>query len=300
MTWFLTGLGVCLLAAGLWLALSAALHLPGGRARKAIAFLTGGMVSPGDAFVRPLAVRLAKWIRLNPYKKQRLQNKLDFAKADMTPEYYTAYSYALGLWMLPVLLLTGYITVRSRSLYLAVVTVLLAMLAWQIVRRSLRRVVHWTIMRHNTLEMEWPRLGSHIRQSLAAGGTPDVRRLLKGYLPSAGAPMREELEITLADMATGSPDMALEHLAARADSENATALMQILIGVEKGEDMQTALDGLDRQLREWEITALREEAENRPAECQSAQLYLLLSMIVLWGVVIGIAVVQNLNAFGMY
>lgn len=288
-----------LTAYGLRLILSSSLHLPTARARRAIAFLTGHMEPLSDAILRPLTGRLEKMVRLNPYKRRHLAKQLDFAEADMTPEHYIAYAYAQGLLTLPLPILCFLMAANGGGLYFIFMGVLSVLLVWQLVRRALRRVNRWTIRRHNTLEMEWPNLAAYIRQNLTEDASPDIRRLFAEYRQTASEPMQAEIDVLLADLTIGEPDIALERFSTRADSENATALMRAVIAIEKGEDMRAYLDGLDRQLRDWQVVALREEAERRPEECQPALIFLLIAMIALYAAVGGTQIVNGLRGFGM-
>lgn len=296
----LTGAVLIALAAyGLHLILSSSLHFPTARARRAIAFLTGQMEPLSETVLRPLTAWIEKLVRLNPYKRRHLAKQLDFAEAEMTPEHYIAYAYAQGLLALPLPILCFLLTANGGGLYFMVMGVLSVLLVWQLIRRALRRVNRWTIRRHNTLEIEWPNLAAYIRQNLTEDAAPDIRRLFSEYRLTASEPMRAEIDVLLADLTIGEPDIALERFASRADSENATALMREVIAIEKGEDMRTYLDGLDHQLREWQVVALREEAERRPEEYQPALIFLLIAMIALYAAVGGTQIVNGLRGFGM-
>lgn len=286
------------LAFGLYQIVSLRLHLPSARARQVLSMLNDDVnISLSEALYRPLAERLAKWIRLGKYRKRRLARQLSLAGVDMTPEYYVAGSVVMGLYLL-VLAAALLLLSLSFGLLFVLLGVWVALMAVLMVRRMLRRVHKWTQAHHNTLEAELPKLASNVVQSLKTDTHPDIQHVLERYNQNvAGPAMKKELTTLIADMATGSREIALDRFAARLDSEHASALTHALASIDKGENMRAFLSDLDVQLLNWEVLQLREEAANRPAEFTPAYIALLFSMVVLLVVLFGTVIWNSLQVF---
>jgi len=289
-------LAAVLFGCGLFLLLCTVFHLPSVRAKKRLASLESGKRPLSEALADPLARRLARILPMGVYRKRRLEKQLSFAGMDVTPQFYTAFAVAVGLYAaIPAILLFAFAAVSRSVIFALFGTVFLiaaVLVFWLELHRTGKRAKRY----HEELEAELPKLAAAVKQGLAS--SPDVYYILDRYRRNvAGEGMRKELDILLADMATGDREIAMGRFEARMGSEHASALVRALIGIDHGEDMQTYLDGLDVQLREWELNQLRKEAAKRPDELRPASIALLGSMLLLYAVLFGTVIWNSIQVF---
>lgn len=285
-----------LFGCGLYALLCARLHLPSSRAVGVLASLESEKTPLSEALAYPLAHRLARFLPMEGYRKRRLEKELSLAGMDMTPQYYVAFAVTMGLYAaVPALLLFLFAVVSHSTIFALFGVVLLAaavLVFWLEIHRTGKRVR----LLHDELEAEIPRLTAAVRQGLSS--TPDVYYVLDRYRRDvAGKALRRELDILLADMATGDREIAFTRFGGRCASEHASALVRALIGIDRGEDMQTYLDGLDVQLREWELNQMKKEAAKRPDELRPANIALLGSMLVLYAILFGTVIWNSVSLF---
>ncbi|MFT9078378.1 hypothetical protein [Ethanoligenens sp.] len=290
------------LAAGVYLLVSTYLHLPSRHAKKMLALQCDeSNIALSEALYQPVAKQIAKWIPLGRFRKRRLARQLSAAGVDMTPEYYVAGALTMGLYLFAIAAILLLLSVQGGLLFL-LMGLWMAFMAGMMVRRMLLRVRKWTRGYHQALEADLPKLGSAIRQAVKIDRNPDMYYVLEQYVARANPAMKAELTILLADMRTGPRIAALNRFEARLNSPHASTLVKAIIGIERegGAHMQELLDGLDRQLRDWEILQLREEAQNRPSEFNPAYIGLLLAMILLYATLFGTVLLNAVQAFNQY
>ena len=290
---------VALLAAcGLYLFLCTAAHLPSVRAVRVLAALDGGRTALSEALAAPLARPLSRILPLEATYKRQLAKRLDFAGMDCTPEYYVSFAIVMALLASVPAILLLIAAALLGNLLPALFGFMLLLLAVVVFRMEMSRTGRSAKAYRAELADELPKLTDAVRRGLdAEAGAPDVYYVLDRYRHVAGPAMRKELDILLADMATGDRQTALNRFESRLSSDHASALCRALIGVDKGEDMQTYLDGLDVQLREWEWNRLKAEAAKRPDELRPASLAMLGSMMVLYAVLFGTVIWNSAQVF---
>ncbi|MFT9057612.1 MAG: hypothetical protein ABF449_13590 [Ethanoligenens sp.] len=184
------------------------------------------------------------------------------------------------------------------NLFFALFGFMFALLAVVAFRLEMSRTGRSAKAYRAELADELPKLTDAVHRGLdAEAGNPDVYYVLDRYRHVAGPAMRKELDVLLADMATGDREIALNRFESRLSSEHASALCRALVGIDKGEDMQVYLDGLDVQLREWEWNRLQTEAAKRPDELRPASLAMLGSMLVLYAVLFDTVIWNSAQVF---
>ena len=290
---------VALLAAcGLYFLLCAWAHMPSTRAVRVLAALDGGRTALSEALAAPLARPLSRILPLEATYRRQLAKRLDFAGMEMTPEYYVAFAIVMGLLALIPAIPLFVAAALLGNLFFALFGFMFFLLAVVIFRLEMSRTGRSAKAYRAELADELPKLTDAVRQGLdAEAGNPDVYYVLGRYRHVAGPAMRKELDILLADMATGDREIALNRFESRLSSDHASALCRALVGIDKGEDMQVYLDELDVQLREWEWNRLKAEAAKRPDELRPASLALLGSMLVLYAVLFGTVIWNSAQVF---
>lgn len=284
-----------LFGVGLFLLVSGRLHLPSARAVHALAALDGEKMPLSEAIAAPLARPLSHILPMDTARKRRMQKELALADMEMTPEYYVAFAVVMGLYAaLPAVLLFVLADVSGTMIWGLFGTVFLVaafLVLWLELHRMGKRAKNY----REELENELPALTAAVRQGLET--SPDIYYVLDRYRGVAGKAMKRELNTLLADMATGDREIALTRFEARLGSERASALVRALVGIDRGEDMQTYLEGLDISLREWELNQLKKEAAKRPDELRPANLVLLCSMLVIYAVLFGTEIWNSVQVF---
>ena len=94
----------------------------------------------------------------------------------------------------------------------------------------------------------------------------DVLSMLEGYRTSAGKLFRGELEITIADMKSGSPEQALNRLAGRVGSSMLSQVTRGLMGGLLGDNGVIYFSLLSHDFQNSEIQSLEKDAQKRPGQ----------------------------------
>ena len=202
------------LAAGLYFVLADLLKIP--RLATERALISAGrkersLVKSMETLILGWSLKLAPLIRLDAYKRRRLETKLTAAGLDMTPEVYTAYTV-----LKPCLILLGIIPCL---LILPILTPLVVVLALLTYFKESRRADELCKARMELVEGELPRFVATIHQELAA--SRDVLRILENYKKHAGPDFARELDVLTADMRSS----ALKPVWARPSSRISSAVL---------------------------------------------------------------------------
>lgn len=210
----LFGFGAFFLLAGL-------LRLPTSASTKAVLTVTNrGRRRKGslDALLFDMAAKLSEVMRIDGYKRRKLEAQLKSAGLHMTPETYLAKAWVKGgliaLLMIPALLIFP---------ILAPVILFLVVAVFFKEQKQAEEIVQ---KKREEIEYELPRFVNTIVQELKS--SRDVLNILKAYQRSAGEDMKRELEITIADMASGNEETALTRFESRIGS---TMLSDVIRGV---------------------------------------------------------------------
>lgn len=284
-----------LFGVGLFLFMTDRLHLPSARAVHVLISLNGNSVPLSEAVAAPLARSLSRVLPLDAYRKRRMQKELSLAGMEIIPEYYVAFAVVMGLYAtVPAILLFVFAAV-TRSMIFSLFGTVFLFASFLVFWLELHRMGKRAKLYREELERELPSLTAAVRQGLET--SPDIYHVLNRYRSVSGKAMRRELDTLLADMATGDREVALNRFETRLGTDHASALVRALIGIDRGEDMQMYLDGLDVSLREWELNQLKKEAAKRPDELRPANLALLGSMLILYAILFGTEIWQSVQVF---
>ena len=111
--------------------------------------------------------------------------------------------------------------------------------------------------------------------------------------------MKKELDILLADMATGNHRLAMSSFKARINSNMLSQLVDGMIGIDHGDDMRAYFQGLELKFREFEVERLKREAKKRPDEFTFANVLIVISITALFLSVMIMQIIQTLQtSFG--
>lgn len=240
-----------------------------------------------DVYITRIAGFLARFTRLDPLKRGKLQSALTIAGVELTPEVYTMKAYVTagltGLCALPLLLVQP---------LLSMVAVGLAVALWF---STYFHAFDFVKKRKKVIEAEIPRFALTIAQNLELDR--DVLKMLTSYRRVAGKELGAELDQTIADMKTGNYEQALLHLEARVGSTMLSDIVRGLIGTLRGDDQAMYFKMVCMDMRQIEQSNLRKEAAKRPKQIQKYSMMMLMCIIIIYVVVLSSEVIGSIGVF---
>lgn len=240
-----------------------------------------------DVYISRVSQFLARFIRLDPLKRGRLQSVLTIAGVELSPEVYTMKAWVTagltGLCALPLLLVQP---------LLSMVVVGLAVALWF---STYYHAFDFVKKRKKIIEAEIPRFALTIAQNLEVDR--DVLKILTSYRRIAGKELGTELDQTIADMKTGNYEHALIHLEARVGSTLLSDVVRGLIGTLRGDDQHMYFKMICFDMRQIEQSNLRKEAAKRPKQIQKYSMMMLMCIIIIYVVVLSTEVVSSIGVF---
>lgn len=276
----LFGLGAFFLSAAL-------LRLPTSASTRAVMTVTSRKKESKslDAVVMDMALKAAKLVKLSDFKRRKLESTLKSADIQMTPETYIAKAWVkvalVGLLIIPILLI------------FPLLAPVILFLAIAIYFREMKQADEIVKARREEIEYELPRFVGTITQELRA--SRDVLGILKAYQRNAGEAMKRELEITIADMASGNEETALTRFETRIGSTMLSDVIRGLIAVKRGDNGIMYFQMLSMTFKQLEVQRLKLEAMKKPGKMKKYSFFLLGCFLLMYLGVLGYEVV---NAFG--
>lgn len=225
-----------------------------------------------DAVVLELAARLSKFIRLDTYKRRKTEATLKSAGILMTPETFMAKAIikagmpALGI--IPAFFI------------FPILCPVLIFLAIAIFFKEIMSADEALKKKRNEIEYELPRFVSTVAQQLRA--SRDVLSILEKYRKTAGVDMRNELDITIADMQSGNLETALVRFESRMGSVILSDTIRGLISVIRGDNGIAYFELLAHDFKQFEIQRLKLLAMKRPGKIRKYSFYMLACFILMY------------------
>lgn len=281
---FITGI---LLAIGIYLIVAGLLRLPAMGASKAMLNTAkeNKKAKTTEVWLMAGAVKLSKYIRMDAYKRSRMENVLKASGIVMTPEIYTAYaitkSGAIGLGALPCLFLLPLLTP---------VLVILAVLTYF---QETKRADEMLREKREQIEGELPRFVATIEQSLKA--SRDVLAMIEAYKKNAGPSFAYELDVLTADMRSSSYEAALTRFEARLNSPMLSDVVRGLIGVLRGDDSAVYFQMLTHDFKALELQRLKGQAQKIPAKIRVFSFLMLMCFLFTYLAIIAVEIVNSLG-----
>lgn len=245
------------LSLGLYLLLVTILKLPTLRSNKAIRNSGKKEMKISDVidvFLSGGTTKLAKLIRMNEYKRARLESTLRAAGIDYIPEEYEAHALLkAGLFLIPMVPFFFIFPLANIALVIAMVLVYVKEIgkADEILKEKRERI-----------EGELYRFVSTITQELKS--SRDVLSMLEHYKENAGEDFRNELDILCADMRSSGYEAALTRFEGRLNSPQLSDVVRGLIGVLRGDDGAVYFQMLTHDFKQLELQRLKAKAAKIP------------------------------------
>lgn len=248
-----------LLAFGIYMLLCSAMHLPSLGHTFSLLHVTqntnsGKKEKAFDSFVLSLATRVSRFIHLNPDKRETMAAVLRSAGIEMAPEtYYAKVIVRFLIKLIPAIIFCFLNPIAA--------AVFLFWAIWKLID-DLKEAKQRMNSKVQKIEAELPRFVSDISDELKTDR--NVVRILSSYLPNAGKELKEELEITIADMKSGPQERALTRLETRVGSFQLSQVSRGLQAVLHGDDCTMYFQMLEYDFRNSGIQNLRMAAKKLP------------------------------------
>lgn len=285
---FLFGL---FLALGLFFLAAAFLHLPTLGAAKAMLGAVRQEKKAAktiEAGLMSAAVRLAKYIRMDEYKRSRMENVLNASGMNLTPEVFQAYAIVkAGVVMI------GSVPCLFLMPVLAVFVILAAVLIYF---KEIQKADEKLRAKRGAIEAELPRMVATIEQELKA--SRNVIGMLERFRGNAGDALTGELDILLADMRSSNYEAALTRFEARLNSPMLSDVVRGLIGVLRGDDSAVYFQMLSHDFKQMELQRLKAEAQKIPPKIRVFSFVMLVCFLLTYLAIIGYVALQSLG--GMF
>ncbi|WIV13568.1 secretion protein F [Proteiniborus sp. MB09-C3] len=280
-----------LLAIGLFLISADLLKLPSIATQKAM--LSAGKqgkekAKTVDVLLMGLAVKLAKYIPMDEYKKSRMKNTLNAAGMNLTPEEFIASallkSGIIALLIIPCLMI------------LPIIAPILMFLSIIIYFKEIRKADEILKIKKEKIEVELPRFVATITQELKA--SRDVLSIIENYKKNAGEEFADELDILTADMRSSSYEAALTRFEARINSPMLSDITRGLIGVLRGDDGSMYFQMLSHDMKQLELQRLKAQAMKIPPKIRVFSFVMLMCFLMTYMAIIVYEIIRSLS--GMF
>lgn len=267
---FFTGI---FLTASIYLLLSDLLKMPSLANTRAALKLTQGKKSRGiKALTLRASTELSKHIRLDSYRRRTMLATLQYAEINLTPETYL--SNAIVKAAFRCLLIIPLAFVAPFVIPLVIIWGISGF--WDSTKQAKIVVAE----KRRKIDEELPRFVSTISEELHA--SRDVLSIIEGYLPSAGKVFKNELEIAVADMRSGSTQQALNRLAGRVGSSMLSQIVRGLVSVTQGDNGVVYFTLLAHDYQRLDIQQLEKDAKKRPGQTKKYSYAMLACFLVIF------------------
>lgn len=280
-----------LLSIGLFLIFADLLKLPSIATQKAM--LSAGKqgkekAKTVDVLLMGWAVKFAKYIPMDEYKKSRMKNTLNAAGMNLTPEEFISSailkSGTIAILIIPCLMI------------LPLIAPILMFLSIIIYFKEIRKADEILKIKKEKIEVELPRFVATITQELKA--SRDVLSIIENYKKNAGEEFADELDILTADMRSSSYEAALTRFEARINSPMLSDITRGLIGVLRGDDGSMYFQMLSHDMKQLELQRLKAHAMKIPPKIRVFSFVMLMCFLMTYMAIIVYEIIRSLS--GMF
>ena len=261
-------------------------YLRTSRAIKSLSKRQKTSVGSVEIWVQDLAAWLAKFVKINEYKRLQLEADLQTAGMNVSPELYIAGAFVKALFV-------GIFAVPAFFIF-PLATPLLAVVAVGIYFAETKNVKTRISEKRDTICLELPRFVFTVEKTLKH--SRDVLSILEKYKESASPEFRHELEITVADMRSSNYESALTRLEARVGSPMLSDVVRGLIGVIRGDETEMYWAALAIKFADIGRLTLKQKVQKVPAKVKRLSMLLLFCFLLLYLVVLSVEIINSLGA----
>ncbi|HZJ98681.1 MAG TPA: hypothetical protein VFC79_01660 [Tissierellaceae bacterium] len=241
-----------------------------------------------DILIQGWAVKLAKYIPIDEYKRSRMKSTLNASGINMTPEEYMASAILkaalIALGVVPCLIILP---------LLAPIIVFLSILVYF---KEIQKADEELKEKRDKIERELPRFVATVTQELKA--SRDVLSILENFKKNAGEDFTDELDILTADMRSSSYEAALTRFEARINSPMLSDITRGLIGVLRGDDGSMYFQMLSHDMKQLELQRLKAQAMKIPPKIRVFSFVMLMCFLMTYMAIIIYEIIRSLS--GMF
>lgn len=242
-------------------------------------------VKSTETVMLELAGKASKFVKLNEYKRSRLQSVLRAADINITPEAYIACAYLKVIFIL--------IFVIPSVLIFPLVVPIIIFFAIAIYFKEVQKADSKLREKREEIERELPRFVATIEQELK--NSRDVLGILENFKKNAGKKFGQELDIVCADMRSSSYEAAMTRFEARINSPQLSDIVRGLIGVLRGDDGSIYFQLLAYDFKQMELRKLKAEAEKIPPKIKVFSFVMLVCFLLTYLAIIGFEILKSLG-----
>ena len=270
---------IFLIGTGSFMILADCFRIPYMRTSKAVKNLAKQQkekTSSIDVWLSSLASFIAKRLKLNEFKKARLEADLRTARMNISPEMFIANavvkSFIIAVLAIPVLFIFP---------ILSPIIIFLSFVLYKMNMKSIEKRIR---RKREQIEYELPRLVFKIEKTLVH--SKDVLYIIESFAKNAGAELKHELDITAADMRSGNQEIAITRLEGRVGSSLMSDVCRGLISISRGDVNTVYWNSLSLKFADIQRQQLRLEAQKIPKKVKRLSMCLLFCFMLIYIVVI--------------
>jgi hypothetical protein len=235
-----------------------------------------------DAIVLELSSKLSRFIRLDEYQKRKLAATLKSAGIKLSPETYIAKAWVkAGLVLLSII---------PALIVFPILSFLILFLAVLVYFKESRSADEAMKKRRDAIESGLSRFVMTLEQELKA--SRDILRVLETYRKNASPEFRHELDITIADMKSGSYEAALSRFEARIGSVMLSDVVRGLLSVLRGDDGRVYFQMLAHDFKLLEVQKLKLIAMKRPSKVRKYSFFMLGCFVLMYLAVMAVEIMK--------
>jgi Flp pilus assembly protein TadB len=275
-------------ATGMFLILSDKLRLPKAKTSKTILKVNKRDKRKSknlELFIIEIAEKLSKILKISPYKKRKLMSTLKSAEINLTPETFIAKAYVKAGFIL--------LSIIPALFIFPILAPVILFTAIAMYFKEINSADQALKEKRKDIEYELPRFAGVLTQELKA--SRDVLSILESYKKNAGESLKREIEITIADMKSGSYESALTRLETRIGSSVLSEIVRGLIGVLRGDNGVVYFQMLSHDLKALELQRLKTIAIKRPSNLRKYSFMMLGCFILMYLAVMAAEIYKTLG-----
>lgn len=287
MTKLISLIGAALLGMGLYFILADKMHIPTMKASKSLRNMSkqNSNASAIEVWMSGAAQYLSKYIRINEFRRAKLEKDLNAADMHITPERFRA---DILVKIVPIVLLA-----LVMYFIIPLISAVILILAVAIYLKETNSLDEKIRLRREEIEYDLPHFVATVEKTLKYNR--DILAILETYEENAAPAMRNELRITIADMKSGNYESALTRWESRVNSSMLSDTVRGLISVIRGDDTDFYWAALSVKFADVQRQMLKAKAVKVPGKINKLSMVLLFCFIALYFVVMGASMIDEMG-----
>ena len=238
-----------------------------------------------ELWLSDFSLWVSKHLHLNEYKKIQLASDLQTAGINITPELHIANALIKAG-------ICGLLIVPAFSIFPLISPVIVA-LTFAMYFKESKGIQEKIRQRRMRIEYELPHLVFTIEKTLSH--SRDVLATLDDFRQNTSDELKNELDITVADMRSGNYESALTRLESRVGSAMLSDVVRGLISVIRGDNTLVYWQSLSIKFADIQRQQLKAQAQKVPGKVKRLSMVLLFCFIAIYLVVITAEVMAGLG-----